>query len=324
MILILSQEFDVSTLNIIEWLEYYKVKYWFISDNDKISIEQIGITQNEITFNILINGTNKLNINEIKSYWYRRSNFNFEHFIEEIIIPRKFERIRGQIEKYLKEECIVLKEYLHYQLSKKNNINNFYDGRVNKLIVLEKATKHGLLIPNTHISSNLVFSSFNNKEEIISKSISESISIRDENIYLQSYTTTIENKNIFSKSEYFTMLFQNKIFKLFEIRTFYLKGKFYSMAIFSQQNNDTKVDFRNYSEDKPNRNVPFDLPIEIEKKLDILLIDLKLNCCSIDMIYTQNNQYIFLEINPVGQFGMISEMCNQNLHYIIAKNILNG
>jgi glutathione synthase/RimK-type ligase-like ATP-grasp enzyme len=308
MILILSQEFDVSTLNIIEWLEYYKVKYWFISDNDKISIEQIGITQNEITFNILINGTNKLNINEIKSYWYRRSNFNFEHFIEEIIIPRKFERIRGQIEKYLKEECIVLKEYLHYQLNKKNNINNFYDGRVNKLIVLEKATKHGLLIPNTHISSNLVFSSFSNKEEIISKSISESISIRDENFYLQTYTTTIENK----------------IFKLFEIRTFYLKGKFYSMAIFSQQNNDTKVDFRNYSEDKPNRNVPFDLPIEIEKKLDILLIDLKLNCCSIDMIYTQNNQYIFLEINPVGQFGMISEMCNQNLHYIIAKNILNG
>ena len=49
------------------------------------------------------------------------------------------------------------------------------------------------------------------------------------------------------------------------------------------------------------------------------LKDLSLNTGSIDLIYSKNNEYIFLEVNPVGQFGFLSLMTNQNLFYEIAK-----
>jgi D-alanine-D-alanine ligase-like ATP-grasp enzyme len=46
---------------------------------------------------------------------------------------------------------------------------------------------------------------------------------------------------------------------------------------------------------------------------------LDLNCGSIDMIVTPKNEYVFLEVNPVGQFGMVSYPCNYNLEKKIAE-----
>lgn len=39
------------------------------------------------------------------------------------------------------------------------------------------------------------------------------------------------------------------------------------MAIFSQENDKTKIDFRNYDIANPNRCVPYKLPRRIEKQL---------------------------------------------------------
>ena len=38
---------------------------------------------------------------------------------------------------------------------------------------------------------------------------------------------------------------------------------------------------------------------------------------SIDMMYSTDGEYYFLEVNPVGQFGMVSYPCN----YYIEKEI---
>lgn len=46
------------------------------------------------------------------------------------------------------------------------------------------------------------------------------------------------------------------------------------MAIFSQNDDQTKVDFRNYNINKPNRNVPFMLPNELESKIKLLMNDI--------------------------------------------------
>jgi D-alanine-D-alanine ligase-like ATP-grasp enzyme len=90
------------------------------------------------------------------------------------------------------------------------------------------------------------------------------------------------------------------------------------MAIFSQNDEQTKIDFRKYNHLKPNRNVPFMLPPEIEKKLIQLSKKIGVNCGSIDMIVTSNNDFVFLEINPIGQFGMVSTPCNYVLNEKIA------
>lgn len=46
---------------------------------------------------------------------------------------------------------------------------------------------------------------------------------------------------------------------------------------------------------------------------------LKMNSGVIDMIVTSLNEYIFLEVNPVGHFGLISYHCNYGIEKKIAK-----
>jgi glutathione synthase/RimK-type ligase-like ATP-grasp enzyme len=112
---------------------------------------------------------------------------------------------------------------------------------------------------------------------------------------------------------------QQYVEKKWEIRSFFLNGTFYSMAIFSQQNERTKVDFRNYDDERPNRCLPFKLPIIIEEKLKSLMSILGMNCGSFDIIYTPQKEYIFLEVNPMGQYQWLDRHCN----YFIDRHIAN-
>jgi glutathione synthase/RimK-type ligase-like ATP-grasp enzyme len=121
---------------------------------------------------------------------------------------------------------------------------------------------------------------------------------------------------------FFPTLFQKKLAKVFELRIFYLNEKFYSMAIFSQEDQQTEVDFRNYNFEKPNRTVPFLLPIDLQKKLIQLMKNLHLKSGSIDMVLTEEGDYVFLEVNPVGQFGMVSSPCNYELSKLIAETLI--
>ena len=41
------------------------------------------------------------------------------------------------------------------------------------------------------------------------------------------------------------------------------------------------------------------------------------------MIRDDQGRYIFLEINPVGQFGMLSQLCNFPIEFEIAKYLIS-
>ncbi|WP_447951552.1 hypothetical protein [Chryseobacterium koreense] len=55
-----------------------------------------------------------------------------------------------------------------------------------------------------------------------------------------------------------------------------------------------------------------------------MIIELELATCSIDMIVNKDWEYYFLEINPVGQFGMISNPCNYFLEKKLAELLLKN
>jgi D-alanine-D-alanine ligase-like ATP-grasp enzyme len=93
------------------------------------------------------------------------------------------------------------------------------------------------------------------------------------------------------------------------------------MAIFSQNDPKTQIDFRNYNNENPNRNIPFKLPKKIEKKLKKIIKIKQLDSCSIDLIVTPENEFVFLEINPQGQFEWISYYCNYHIEKKIANHI---
>jgi hypothetical protein len=113
----------------------------------------------------------------------------------------------------------------------------------------------------------------------------------------------------------------DEIYKSFEVRAFFIDNEWYSMAIFSQNDEQTKTDFRQYNSLKPNRFVPFRLPQVIILKLVALMKQLNYQTGSIDMVCNKKGEFIFLEVNPVGQFGMTSIPCNYCIEKIIAEKI---
>ena len=50
---------------------------------------------------------------------------------------------------------------------------------------------------------------------------------------------------------------------------------------------------------------------------------LGLNTGSIDLILTPSNDYVFLEVNPSGQYGMIEASCFYGLDKLISKELVN-
>jgi glutathione synthase/RimK-type ligase-like ATP-grasp enzyme len=113
-------------------------------------------------------------------------------------------------------------------------------------------------------------------------------------------------------------LFQRQIPKQYEIRTFYLDGACHSMAIFSQGDKQTELDYRRYNHSRMNQMVPFALPAEQEAAAGRLMKDLEMNSGSLDIIRDTDGRYVFLEVNPVGQFGMVSRPCNYYLEEKVA------
>lgn len=91
------------------------------------------------------------------------------------------------------------------------------------------------------------------------------------------------------------------------------------MAIFSQLDTESELDFRDVDVNgaHPNRMVPYQLPNDIGLRIRQLMKRLNLESGSIDMIVDDNDDYYFLEVNPVGQFNFVSEVCN----YYIEKDI---
>lgn len=233
------------------------------------------------------------------------------------------------IDKYYRKEIRSLLNYKLNSFDAKFTINkSFLLKPENKLEVLAFAKKHGITIPNSAVVSSkqgiLKFAA--NNKSFITKGISGSGSVNLGNNLYSSYTTDVYTEDLSELNETFVPCFlQEKLDKAYEIRAFFLDRKFYSMAIFSQSDEQTSTDFRQYNRERMNRMVPYQLPQGIEDKLVSLMDSLNLDTGSVDIVKTKEGEYVFLEVNPEGQFGMVSIPCNYNLeekmaNYLIRKN----
>lgn len=326
MILIFSVSVEFSTCDVIDWLNYYGEPYLRINtdDGEKLKIEIILSNDNEKI--ILSYGTREIDLSKIKALWFRRGG-NFQFFegplLTDIFTSKK---VQKEIAKNIFYETKSVYDFIHFHLKESvPSIGNFQTSNVNKLEMLSKAIKAGLHIPKSKIvSSKKDLMKFKNQSgEIITKAIGENLHFLGDTHFYSVYTELIMDSDIKKFPEFFfPSLVQKKVEKKYEIRSFFLQGEIYSMAIFSQNNEQTAIDFRKYDEVKPNRNVPYLLPFDIEQRIRTLMKSLSLNTGSLDLIYSQDERYIFLEVNPVGQFGMVSSPCNYSLDKKIALNLI--
>lgn len=297
MIAILSKsKFEKTTEDVIDWLISYNQEYKRINGDGSIPLDV-----NDSDFNVA---------------WYwrwqdlnkQKNEYNSMHTSDE----------RIKMIKNIESEKKTISEYFFNSLEKCFWLSSPFQSSVNKLILLKEAQKVGLKIPETRLvseKSDLI--NFKKKHKrIITKSFSNPLPILNHKKQTFFFTKEITDEDLKKISSIFPISFcQELIEKKFEIRVFFLINTFYSMAIFNDE-----IDGRNNQ--KISRRVPFKLPEEIENKLLKLLKTLNYNFASIDFLFDDESFY-FLELNPVGQFGNLSNECNYNLDREIALILKN-
>ncbi|WP_419489416.1 grasp-with-spasm system ATP-grasp peptide maturase [Chryseobacterium bernardetii] len=298
MILITSNNGDSTTTKVIKYLSAMGKKFIRVHEDEFFEIK----TDKKRIY--LISDRNSFFPDEIASTWYRRGGLKFKRLSYE----------NNAVNHHMDEHQHWLEDYVIKTLESKKSINKQSNNHVNKLLVLEQAKKIGLNVPEYFLAENT-------DEVIIHETITKPIT---ENVILDSvdknfngiiYTSVVQEKE---KEKFFITFFQEKIEKDFEIRSFYLDGKMWSTAIISQNDEQTKTDFRKYNYKNPNRKVSYQLPEDIEEKTHQLMRSLGLSCGSIDFI-KNGDIFYFLEVNPTGQFIGLSDICNYSLEKEIAQ-----
>ena len=319
MILILSQENDKSTDDVIDWIHHIEGSCLRINSGDLYFNNVIKINSTSDSFKIL-----NFNIHDINIVWMRRFH-NIEYYTNSLFDDSEVKGIID-VKRSLNYESNAISDYFLSIFSKKKWLTKHKQAYVDKLIALDIAQKLGIDIPNTLISSeiNEIEKFYSTFKKIISKPLSNCELIMYGGNYYSNYTSEVNFEELLNSKRIPLTLFQENLDKEFEIRVFYFFGQCYSMAIFSQSDEKTKTDFRIYNFDKPNRNVPYKLEEPLLLKIKELMTLLDLDTGSLDFIKTQDGRMVFLEVNPVGQFGMVSHPCNFYLEKLIANYLIEN
>lgn len=315
MVLLLSEYEDNMTDKVCAYLNFYNEPYLRLN-----KVETEGV------FNYVLFENNKIDIrftfkkvhyslNDFKSIWFRRGRF---HFQTHNIIDGIFEQ---EIRTHMSRERDTL-VYFIYDFIIRNKkykvLNNPLKYNVNKLQSITIAMECGLKIPPTIITNTNPKKNGFDYERLITKNIQDNVVGFSNGINITGVETQrVKNSNI--KSHFFFSKFQKEIEKKYELRIFYLDGLLYSLAYLYS---NSEVDSRILNEEKI-RYVPFILPKGIEKKIIVYMNAIGLNCGSIDMIVNHDDDFYFLEVNPVGQFDFLNNFGNFQIEKDIAKYLIN-
>lgn len=316
---------DYSTEEVADWIEYMGEKAVRINGLDLLNRNGLSISSIEDDEDDMISG---VKISDIDAIWYRRwIDFGAFDDIEFKDDPTLF----SQVNSYRRKEFNSLSNALKIKIRNKKSLGHGAYGKSGKSKFEQSliAQEIGIKIPDTIITDNkkdLIKFVEKNGGSVITKGINNLGSFTINKDLYSTYTTVVSRDNMdYIPDSFFPSMFQQKLEKTVELRVFYLHGEFNTMAIFSQNDSQTSVDFRKYNYKKPNRKVPYTLPTDIERKLKLLMEELHLDTGSIDVIISKDTQeFYFLEVNPAGQFGMVSYPCNFNLEKKIAQFLMKN
>ncbi len=312
-VLILTNSGDSTTNEVMAWLDNRGVEIIRINETAFFDKYTFHITTNKIKRDEL--NSDILKIDDILAVWYRKS-ISTKHEI--YLLPNV------KVQKHLEMELFQTYRFFLSSLPEQTRSLGLISLlHLNKMYAIIHAQKVEIKTPTSLVtnSKKALIDFHHQYQSVITKCISDGEFFLVEGKSYGHYTSVIDEDIINQLPEtFFPSFFQKKIEKKYEIRVFYLDKKCYSMAIFSQQDDQTTVDFRRYNEKKPNRTVPYQLPQGLEEKIGLLMDSLSLNTGSLDFIREETTgHYIFLEVNPVGQFGMVSHPCNYFLEKKVAE-----
>lgn len=176
----------------------------------------------------------------------------------------------------------------------------------NKQLQLKIARELGLEIPRTLITNDpdAVREFFPLCANGMITKMMSSFTVNDGKNEHVVYTTLVQEKDMqdLDGLSLCPMTFQENIPKKLELRVTIVGNRVFSAAIDSQASERSKTDWRRNGLGLIAQWENHPLPTTLEKQLLALMDQLNLNYGAIDLILTPDDRYIFLEINPGGEF----------------------
>jgi hypothetical protein len=173
---------------------------------------------------------------------------------------------------------------------------------------LRRAVELGFTIPRTLISNDpdQILSFVDSCGGcVISKPLLHGTLQRGEKRYAI-YTRMLRPPDVarLRRTAFAPVIFQEYVPKWLELRVTVVGDRCFAAAIHSQQSPRSRVDWRRYDfEHTPY--VPYRLPQDVRELCIALVRDLGLQYGALDLILRPDGSFVFLEINPVGQWGWV-------------------
>jgi glutathione synthase/RimK-type ligase-like ATP-grasp enzyme len=135
-------------------------------------------------------------------------------------------------------------------------------------------------------------------------------------------TSSVEAADIsdFSQVRHTACLLQERIPKRFDLRITAVGDTLFPVAIHSQENPEAALDWRRAGPWLKHELVT--LPAEVEDGLRRMLSTFNLHFAAIDMVLTPDNEHIFLEINPNGEWEWLERTIGPALSSTVADTLI--
>ncbi|MEJ1934847.1 MvdC family ATP-grasp ribosomal peptide maturase, partial [Nostoc sp. NIES-2111] len=198
----------------------------------------------------------------------------------------------------------------------------------NKLRQLRVASEVGFTIPKTLVTNKAeaareFFGQVNGK--MVSKLLTALSRSMEANSSFFLYTSTVKEEDLQDAESlrYCPMVFQEQIPKQQELRVVYVNGNVFVGALNAEVYAGAKVDWR-----KPGVDVGawqhHQLPDEVVRRLQAFMGKFGLSFGSLDFIVTPSGEYVFLEVNPTGEWGMLEKDLDLPISSAIADALIAG
>ena len=267
---------------------------------------------------ILAKESQKLDLNEVSAVWYRR--FAPAARIPKTIEPQIREASIGETRATILGMIASLRAF---HLDSRINVEQ----AKHKQLQLQVARELGLEVPRTLTTNNpervLTFAQ-ECSGDIITKMLS-SFAVYDSQGQEQVVFTNpvkAEDLDDLAGLRFCPMTFQEQIPKALELRTTIVGQQIFTASIDSQRLRRATSDWRRQGIALLKQWQHYQLPQTIETKLLKLMNYFGLNYGAIDLILTPDERYVFLEVNPVGEFFWLELYAGLPISQAIADSLL--
>lgn len=317
MILLLAQEYELNVNRIAEILDHRRVPWVRLNGEDVPGLTRVGVRVGARRQDAWIDAPDgkTARLSDIRAVWARR---NGEHRLDP--------RLRPGQQQFLARECSATLLGMYALLGHAAWMNDYFDEikSINKLYQLAVAEECGLCVPETLVTQDPVEARrfvAALPAGVICKAISQSGHVpADEHgpgrVIFANRLADADVAALDAVRHAPTML-QAYVPKTIELRVTIVGQRVFATAIDSQMSERSRDDWRRYD----TRNTPYypyELPVGVVAALLRMMRRLNLVFGAVDLIRTRDGGFVFLEVNPGGQWGWVEGMTGHPIDEAVA------